>query len=193
MSCEALFLKTGETFMISRIGKLLVGAVAATAVGVTPVPTASAAALPKAIDEFGVSPNGLAVRPAAIVPAVNVSTGVAGPLFRGTGGSTASGPRADSRISWHRWNAHGASGSGEYWVPSASAQVTTWAGYPAMISLSTPRKLSFLQRNNRYRSALVFTRISVSFSGSVPRDWRSSSRFAVHEAVKGFWTFYFPH
>ena len=88
--------------MLSRIGKLLVGAIAAGTLGLALAPWASAATLPKAIDFWGMPPNYQSVRPASLSWTTDVPNGAAS--FNGTRGSSTRGP--DSKISWSSWTAN---------------------------------------------------------------------------------------
>jgi hypothetical protein len=96
--------------MLSRIGKLCGGTVAAATVVLALAPVAPAASLPKAVDFWGMRPDALATRPAALGWTTDL-----GPSFNGTPGSnTGRGP--DSNLSWSTWSANGANGNGDLWV-----------------------------------------------------------------------------
>jgi len=174
--------------MLSRIGKLCGGTVAAATVGLALAPVALAASVPKAIDFWGMQLDALATRPAALGWTTDL-----GPSFNGTrGGNTGRGP--DSNLSWSSWSANGAKGNGDLWVPRESGQHISWKRYPARLSFSAPKTLNFATRLGaaRYRSALVFTRVTVSFSGAVPAGWRGSASFTLKKVSKGFYGFDFP-
>lgn len=179
--------------MLSRIGRHLVGALAAGIVGLALAPWASAATLPKAVDFWGMQPNDLAVRPASLGWVTDVPNGAGS--FNGTRGSSTSG--ADSKISWSSWTASGATGSGDVWVShlSPSGQSATYTGYPAKLSFSAPKTLSFVTTldGGHYRDSLVFTKMNVSFTGAVPAGWRRSETFALKLHLKGFYYFAVPN
>jgi hypothetical protein len=174
--------------MLSKIGKLLGGTVAAAAVGLALASVALAAPLPKAVDFWGMRPDGLATRP----PALTWTTDL-GSSFNGARGSN-SGRGSDSNLSWSSWGTSGAAGKGDLWVPRESGVNISWKRYPARLSFSAPKTLSFVTQLNAatYRSALVFTRITVSFSGAVPAHWHRSASFTLKKISKGFYGFYFP-
>jgi hypothetical protein len=179
--------------MVSRIGNVLGGALAAGTVGLALAPWASAATLPKAIDFWGMRPDYLAVRPSSLAWTTDVPNG-AGSL-NGTRGSSTSGP--DSKISWNSWTASGATGSSDVWVShlSPSGQSATYKGYPAKLSFSVPKTLSFVTTldGGHYRASLVFTKMKVSFTGAVPAGWRRSKTFALRLMNKGFYFFAVPN
>ena len=176
--------------MLSRIGKLFGGAFAAAAVGLVLAlaPVALAAALPKAVDFWGMQPNALAMRPAALGWTTDL-----GPSFNGTRGSN-SGSGPSSSLAWSSWSASGANGNGDLWVPRESGQSISWKRYPAKLSFSAPATLTFATKlgGSSSRSALVFTRVTVSFSGAAPVHWSRSSSFALKQFSKGFYGFDFP-
>lgn len=178
--------------MLNKIGRVLGGALAAGTVAVALASAASAATLPTAVDFWGTPPNDLAVRPSSLAWTTDVPNGAGS--FNGTRGSSTSGP--DSKISWGSWTASGATGSGDVWVShlSPSGQSATYKGYPAMLSFSAPRTLTFLTQLNAatYRSELVFTSITVSFTSAVPAHWRRSGSFTLKRFSHGFYGFEFP-
>jgi hypothetical protein len=174
--------------MMGRIGRLLGGTVAAATVGLALAPVAPAASVPKAVAFWGMEPDGLMARPTLLGWTTDV-----GPSFNGTRGSnTGRGP--DSNLSWSSWDATGGAGSGDLWVPRVRGQSISWKRYPAMLSVSAPKTLTFRTELNvaRYRSELVFTRVTVSFSGAVPAHWRRSASFTLKKLNKGFYGFEFP-
>jgi hypothetical protein len=163
-------------------------ALATLTLGLTVAPVALASAVPKAVDFWGMQPDGLAARPAALSWTTDL-----GSSFNGSRGSnTGRGP--DSKLSWIKWDASGANGSGDLWVPHESGQSISWKRYPATLSFSTPKTLSFATHpgSATSRSTLVFTRITVSFSGGVPAHWRRSASFTLKKLSKGFYGFDFP-
>jgi hypothetical protein len=176
--------------LLSRIGRLFGGtvAVAAAAVGLALAPVALAASLPKAVDFWGMQPDALAARPAALGWTTDL-----GPSFNGTRGSN-SGRGPSSNISWSSWDATGASGNGDLWVPRESGQSISWKRYPAKLSFSAPATLTFAAQlgSATVRSALVFTRVTVSFTGAAPAHWSRSASFPLKEFSKGFYGFDFP-
>jgi hypothetical protein len=174
--------------MLSRIGRLLGWALAVGALGVALAPGASAATLPKAVDFWGMAPDGLAARPAALGWTTDL-----GDSFNGTRGSN-SGRGPSSNLSWSTWGASGATGSGDLWVPRESGVSVSWKRYPATLSFSAPRTLSFATALNggTEHSSLVFTSVEVSFTGAVPAHWHRSARFTLKQLSHGFYGFAFP-
>jgi hypothetical protein len=170
---------------VNRIGKLFGGAVAIVGLGLMLAPTAPAATVPKAVDFWGMQPDGLAARPAALGWMTDL-----GSSFNGTRGSN-SGRGPDSKLSWSSWGASRAKGSGDLWVPHESGQSISWKRYPATLSLSAPKTLSFATASGGNRSTLVFTRISVSFGGAVPAHWHQSASFSLKKLSKDFYGFDF--
>jgi hypothetical protein len=173
---------------LRKIGRLFGGAVAAVTLGLTLAPGALAASLPKAVDFWGMQPNGLATRPGVLGWTTDL-----GPSFNGSSGSN-SGRGPDSNLSWSKWGANGANGHGDLWVPREHGQSISWTRYPVGLSFSAPKTLSFATHvgGAPYRSTLVFTRIKVSFSGAVPAHWRRSASFSLKKVRKGFYGFGFP-
>jgi hypothetical protein len=174
--------------MLSRIGKLFGGTVTAATVALALAPVAPAASLPKAVDFWGMQPDGLAMRPGLLGWTTDL-----GPVLSGTRGSN-SGRGPNSNLSWSSWGANGAKGNGDLWVPRESGQRISWKRYPARLSFSAPKTLSFATQLGAatYRSALVFTRVTVSFSGAVPAHWRRSASFTLKKRSKGFYGFDVP-
>jgi hypothetical protein len=174
--------------MLNRIGKLAGGIATALMVGLALAPLATAASLPKAVDFWGMQPNALAARPTTLGWTTDL-----GPSFNGSRGSnTGRGP--ESNLAWSSWGATSATGSGDLWVPHESGQSISWKRYPATLSFSSPATLSFAAQlgSATSRSALVFTRITVSYTGSVPAGWHRSATFALEKFSKGFYGFAFP-
>lgn len=171
---------------MNRIGKLFGGAVAIVALGLMLAPAAPAATVPKAVDFWGMQPDGLKARPAALGWTTDL-----GSSFNGTRGSN-SGRGPASKLSWSSWGASGAKGKGDLWVPRESGQSISWKRYPATLSFSAPKTLSFATESGGARSTLVFTRIAVSFGGAVPAHWRRSASFSLKKLSKGFYGFGFP-
>jgi hypothetical protein len=174
--------------MLSRIGNLFCGAAGAVAIGLALAPAASAASLPKAVDFWGMPPNALAVRPAALGWTTDL-----GPSFNGSRGS-ASGRGPNSKLSWSSWGASAASGGGDLWVPRESGTSISWKRYPAKLAFSTPKTLGVATNpgETTQRTELVFTRIKVSFAGAVPAHWRRSASFTLKRLSSGFYGFAFP-
>ena len=174
--------------MLSRIGKLCGGAVAAVTLGLALAPGALAGALPKAVAFWGMPPDGLAIRPAELGWTTDL-----GSSFNGIRGAN-SGRGPDSNLSWSNWSGNGASGNGDLWVPRERGASISWTRYPAKLSFSAPETLSFATQLNvaTYRSVLVFTRVTVSFGGVVPAHWRRSASFTLKGISKGFYGFDFP-
>jgi hypothetical protein len=174
--------------MLSKIGRLLGGALAAGTVGVTLAPGASAATLPKAVDFWGMPPDALAARPAALGWTTDL-----GASFNGTRGSN-SGRGPSSNLSWSSWGASGATGSGDLWVPRESGESISWKRYPATLSFSAPNTLSFATTldGGPYHSSLVFTSVKVSFTSGVPAHWNRSASFTLKRLSHGFYGFEFP-
>lgn len=116
-----------------------------------------------------------------------------GPSFNGTHGSN-NGRGPDSNLSWSSWGASGASGNGDLWLPRERGTSISWKRYPAKLSFSAPKTLSFATDVTAatHRSALVFTRVTVSFSGAVPAHWRRSASFTLKRFEEGFYGFGFP-
>jgi hypothetical protein len=77
-------------------------------------------------------------------------------------------------------------------APGRTGQSISWKRYPATLGFSTP--LSFATRLGAGpdRSALVVTRLTVSFSGAVPAHWRQSASFTLKKLSKGFYGFALP-
>jgi len=174
--------------MLTRIGKLFVGIVATATVGLALAAGAAAASVPKAVDFWGMRPDSLAARPSALGWTTDL-----GPSFNGAFG-TISGRGPDSNLSWSSWGASGASGNGDLWVPRESGTSISWKRYPAKLSFSAAKTLSFATNvsASKDRSAFVFTRVAVSFSGAVPAHWRRSASFTLKKFYKGFYGFKFP-
>jgi hypothetical protein len=174
--------------MFTRMGKLFAGIVTAATVGLVLAAIASAASVPKAVDFWGMRPDSLAARPSALGWTTDL-----GSSFNGAFGTT-SGRGPDSNLLWSSWVASGASGNGDLWVPRERGTSISWKRYPAKLSLSAPKTLSFATNvsASKRRSALVFTRVAVSFSGAVPAHWRRSASFALKKFEKGFYGFVFP-
>jgi len=174
--------------MLSKIGRLLCGTLAAGTVGVALAPGAAAATLPKAVDFWGMPPDALAVRPAALGWTTDL-----GASFNGTRGSN-SGRRPSSNLSWSSWAATGATGNGDLWVPRERGQNISWKRYPATLNFSAPKTLSFLTPLNggASRSSLVFTSVKVSFTSTVPAHWHRSASFTLKQFSHGFYGFDFP-
>ncbi len=174
--------------MVSRIGKLLGATIAAATVGLALAAVSPAASLPKAVNFWGMPPDGLATRPVFLGWTTDL-----GPSFNGTRGSS-SGRGPESNLSWSSWGADGASGSGDLWVPRARGVSISWKRYPATLGFSAPKTMSFARQLSAttYRSALVFTRVTVSFSGGVPARWHRSASFTLKKISKGFYGFDFP-
>jgi hypothetical protein len=170
------------------MGSKLVAVAGVVAVGLTLAPVAPAAPLPKGVDFWGMQPDGLAARPGALGWSTDL-----GPSFNGSRGSD-SGRGPASKLSWSKWGATGGNGGGDLWVPRESGQSISWKRYPASLSFSTPKTLSFATQPSAAtdRSTLVFTRITVSFSGAVPAHWRKSASFTLKKLSKGFYGFDFP-
>jgi hypothetical protein len=176
--------------MLSRIGKLVGGSAAAATVALALAPVALAASLPKAVDFWGMEPvDGLAVRPAGLGWTTDL-----GPLFNGPRGSTNNGRGPNSSLSWSSWGANGANGSGDLWVPRERGLNVSWKRYPATLSFSAPKTLTFRTQLNTatYRAELVFTRLAVSFTGAVPAHWRRSASFPMKKFSKDFYGFDVP-
>jgi hypothetical protein len=174
--------------MLRRTGKLFGGTIAVTTIGLALAPVAPAAPLPKAVDFWGMQPDGLATRPAALGWTTDL-----GPSFNGTRGSN-SGRGPDSKLSWSSWGSNGANGTADLWVPRERGQSISWKRYPAKLSFSAPKTQSFATKLGaaKYRSALVFTRVTVSFSDAVPAHWRRSATFTLKKISRGFYGFDFP-
>ncbi len=173
---------------MSRIGKLSGAIIAAATVGLALAAGAAAASVPKSVDFWGMRPDALAARPSALGWTTDL-----GPSFNGTHGSN-NGRGPDSNLSWSSWGASGASGNGDLWLPRERGTSISWKRYPAKLSFSAPKTLSFATDVTAatHRSALVFTRVTVSFSGAVPAHWRRSASFTLKRFEEGFYGFGFP-
>jgi hypothetical protein len=174
--------------MLSKIGRVVGGALAAGTLGVALAPGASAATRPKAVDFSGMPPDALAARPAALGWTTDL-----GASFNGTRGSN-SGRGPSSSLSWSSWGANGANGSGDLWVPRESGVSISWKRYPATLNFSAPKTLSFATTldGGTYHSSLVFTRVEVSFTSAVPAHWHRSASFTLKRLSHGFYGFAFP-
>jgi hypothetical protein len=174
--------------MSKNLGSLLRATVAAGIVGMTLAPMASAAALPKAVEFWGMAPNALAARPGALGWTTDL-----GSSFNGTSGSN-SGRGPSSNLSWSSWRASGATGSGDLWVPRERGTSISWTRYPATLSFSAPATLSFVTslEGGPSRSSLVFTSIKVFFTSAVPAHWNRSASFSLKRLSQGFYGFDFP-
>jgi hypothetical protein len=162
--------------------------VAAATIGFVLAPLAAAAVLPKAVDFWGMRPNALATRPGALAWTTDL-----GPSFNGTHSSNnGSGPA--SKLSWSSWNATGAIGTGDLWMPHEHGTIISWRRYPATLKFSAPqnRRITVGSDVEAQRLALVFTRITVAFNAAVPAHWHRSSSFALKELGSGFYGFDFP-
>ncbi len=93
--------------MLSRIGRLFGGTVAAATVGLALASVAAAASLPKVVDFWGMQLDALAKRSAALGWTTDP-----GPSFNGTRGQN-SGRGPDSNLSWSSWGASRAKGNGD--------------------------------------------------------------------------------
>ena len=174
--------------MLSDIGRCLGGALAAATVGVALVPAAAAATLPKAVDFWGMQPDALAARPAALGWTTDL-----GASFNGTRGSN-SGRGPSSSLSWSSWGANRATGTGDLWVPRERGQSISWKRYPATLGFTVPKTLSFATTlgGAPYRASLVFTSVTVSFTGAVPARWHRSASVTLKLFSRGFYGFEFP-
>jgi hypothetical protein len=169
-------------------GDLCRAIVAAATIGLVLAPLAVATVLPKAVDFWGMRPNALATRPGALAWTTDL-----GPSFNGTHGSTG-GPGPASKLSWSSWNATGAIGTGDLWMPHEHGTIISWKRYPATLKFSAPqnRRITVGSDVEAQRLALVFTRITVSFNAGVPAHWHRLSGFALKELGSGFYGFDFP-
>jgi hypothetical protein len=174
--------------MLHNIRRLLRMTLAAGVIGMVLAPVAPAAALPKAVDFWGMPPNALGVRPGELGWSTDL-----GPSFNGTAGSN-SGRGPSSNLSWNSWGASSATGSGDLWVPLERGENISWQRYPATLSFSAPKTLSFLTTlsGGSHRSSLVFTNVKVSFTGTVPAHWNHSVSFTLKRFSQGFYCFEFP-
>jgi hypothetical protein len=174
--------------MLTKVVKRFGGTVAVATVALTLAPAALAASVPKAVDWWGMQIDGLAARPAALGWTTDL-----GPSFNGGFGTT-TGRGPDSNLLWSSWGANGAKGSGDLWVPRESGSSISWKRYPAKLSFSAAKKLSLATKVNgaAQRSTLVFTRVSVSYTGAVPAHWRRSASFTLKKISQGFYGFDFP-
>ncbi len=181
--------------MVRRIAQRRVGSIVVVAVTLLSASCASAATLPKAVDFWGMPPDGLGVRPSELLWVTDVPNGAGS--FNGPGGSSTGGPRGPhSNISWSSWTASGATGTGDVWVSHNNSNGgATYTPYPANVILSVPQTEDFLTTLNggSERPALVFTQMEVSFTAAVPAGWRRSEAFALKFSSKGFSFFPVPN
>jgi hypothetical protein len=174
--------------MFRRAGVLCGAIVAAAMLGLVLAPLAVAASLPKVVDFWGTRPNTLATRPGTLAWTTDL-----GPSFNGTRGSSRGwGPAG--KLSWSGWNASGASGAGDLWVPREHGTTISWKRYPATLKFSAPETLRITVGSDveAQRLALVFTRIKVSFNAALPAHWHRSAGFALKQLGSGFYGFDFP-
>lgn len=177
--------------MLRRIGGALSCAAMMMTVALSAIaPTAVAAPVPKAVDFWGMPPNYLAVRPGSLSWHTDL-----GPSFDGPTGSTTDANGPHSNLSWQSWTAAEATGTGFLWVPSAHGDSTHWTLYPASLHLAAPKVLRFSSwppSKKHLRPVLVFTQITVSFTGAVPARWQRSASFKLKRIGVGMYGFAFP-
>jgi hypothetical protein len=174
--------------MSSKVGMGVCGALSAGTLAAALVHGALAAALPRAVAFWGMPPDALATRPAALGWTTDL-----GPSFNGDRGSD-SGRGPSSNLSWSSWGASGASGSGDLWVPREKGVSISWTRYAAALRFSAPDTLSFAtaQDSGADKPSLVYTRVEVSFTSAVPAGWQRSASFALKRSSQGFYGFVFP-
>lgn len=155
--------------------------------------SAAAASLPVAIDFWGLTPDGVAVKPKQLTWATDVSQ----PDFGGAAS-------ANSAISWSSWTATSASGSGALWVPKlvgANGGKISWTSYPVTLEYSAPETLTLGTKLNAtgapYKTLSVFTTLKVTFTNSYPAKWSQSASFKLKtypaaKSYKGFYGMTFP-
>jgi hypothetical protein len=174
--------------MTSNVGRVLRVTLAVGIVGLVLVPMASAATLAKAVDFWGMAPDGLGARPAALGWTTDL-----GDSFNGTSGSN-SGRGPSSNLAWSSWGASRATGSGDLWVPLERGVSISWQRYPARLSFSAPKTLSFATApgGRSDRPSLVFTVVKVAFTSVVPAYWSRAASFMLTRISHGFYGFAFP-
>jgi hypothetical protein len=154
---------------------------------------ASAAALPEAVDFWGMPPDALSIKPQQLTWATDVSQ----PNFAGT---TSEG----SKLQSSSWMATSASGSGALWVPKLlppNGSKVSWTSYPVKLAYSAPETVTLGTKLSAtgapYTTVSVFGTLKVTFTAAAPTHWSRSASFHMRaydsgKSYKGYYGFTFP-